>query len=195
MFPFCAEPPHKSLLNRLLNDPNGNRSVAYLLGYIQPNPRVRQTGSHSSVSGKKGPVYRDTIEEEGENSNSDSSSEYEPNSRMAGGGDDQVATKIRESVREHQANLDANRARARKAPGGSGAKGKVVVESSGTATPCVTSDDVLLVPGPKSTCARSKVHRTPAFFDVDRCARWKPPSDIGEGDKVELEKLPRLPKP
>lgn len=114
---------------------------------------------------------------------------------MAGGSDDPVAAKIRENARKHQARMDVNRAKARKVSGSGGAKGKTVVGPSGTASPCVTSDDAWIVPVPKPTPVKGKIHKTPSFFDVDRCARWKPPSDVDEETRVELEKLPRLPKP
>lgn len=47
----------------------------------------------------------------------------------------------------------------------------------------------------KVTRVKSKASRSPASYDVEKLARWRPPTDIDEASRAELEKLPRIPTP
>lgn len=134
-----------------------------------------------------------STEELSEVSGSDSGSEYTPACEMAGFGDKGVADIIEKGMSTRQAQLDAKTAKMRKM--GTTGKGKGVAEASGMVTPCVTNDETVIVPPPPPSARRTRVYKTPSYFDVDRCTRRTVPPHVGESERAELEKLQRLLKP
>lgn len=135
-------------------------------------------------------TYKDTTQEESENSNSDNCSEFDPNFEMGETRSDVLDERLKKIASDRAAQVMVGRSRARKVTAPSG--GKVVGGISGTA---VTNSDLITASAPKATPMKGRGSQTPLTYDVEKCARWKPPSDVGEKEKVELGKLPRLPTP
>lgn len=139
-------------------------------------------------------VYRSTTEEEEEEDFSSTSvSEYDPQCDMSSMGGDPNAEAEMESRRiARQSTLD-RRVKALKAR--HVGKKKTGTGTSGVASPCVTSDDVFIVPAPIPAASRGKSYKTPTSYDVDKCAKWTVPPHVSDVDRVGLEGLPRLPRP
>lgn len=189
---MCKSPPHKKMLDYLLNDQTIDRSVAHLLGYTQLNSRLHQTGSSTSEVRKKTTIVVNSTKSEDSENDSDSESDYNPTTDMSQVGDEIVLFGLERSKNNRQAMMDARKAKLRKA--GSGSKGKGTVGSSSAASPCVTGDDTILMPPPRAAASRGKTIRTPLYYDVDRCARWEA-SSIDEGARAAMQNLPVLPRP
>lgn len=130
-------------------------------------------------------------EEESEYSSGDSCSGYYPHLEMAEPSSDMLAEQLKKVATDHEARLVANSSRVRKKAAPSGGKGKGVGDNSGT----IGANELVIAPVSKATPGRGKVSRTPATYDVEKLARWKPPTDVDEGVKAELGKLPKLPTP
>lgn len=194
IFTPCPRPPHKRELDCLLADTSIDRSVPHLLGYQQQYTRVRQVVGTSATVKVKATVYRSTTEEEDEEEEltSDSVSEYYPEGDMSSRGPDVIDSEVEARMAARQATLD-KRAKASRARYAS--KRKAGTGSSGAASPCVTNDDVFVVPAPIPPISRSKGHKTPTSYDVDKCARWTVPSHVSDAARGQLEGLPKLPRP
>lgn len=142
----------------------------------------------SDLSRVKVVGYRDTTEEDNLCSSSDICSEYNPYLEMSGRGTEMIEERRKKTSLDREAQLLSQRSKARKSTVSGADKGKGV--SSMTIVKALPAQPVA-----KTTPIKGKVSRSPASYDVEKLARWKPPLDVDESVRAELGKLPMLPTP
>lgn len=188
VLPYCPLPPHKYLLDCLLEEPSINRSVATLLS----DNLILHIADQGEKIRRKNSTYRDTTEEESSSSNSsDSCSEYDPSVEMTSRAAAMLEERNQQEAQRREAQFEAQRAKVRRTSKTSDNRGK----SSSSNITNALSTELAVQPLARVTPAKSKTKCAPATTDVDNLARWKPPTDIDESSRVEYSKLPKLPTP